>query len=38
MQHLPEEFKKKAKITIQEGKNIANTCLKSALDAADSAS
>ena len=32
---LSDEFKKKLKVAMQEGRDIANTCLKSALDAAD---
>ena len=35
---LPEDLKKKLKVTIQECRDIANASLKSALDAADTAS
>lgn len=38
MNKLPDEDKKRAKPIIQERRNIANTCLKSALDATDTAS
>lgn len=37
MKHPPEQYKKRAKALAEEGKDIANKCLKSALDAADTA-
>ncbi|XP_078512718.1 uncharacterized protein LOC144772342 isoform X2 [Lissotriton helveticus] len=38
IKHLPKQYKKKAANLAEAGKNIANTCLKSSLEAADTAS
>ncbi|XP_078535634.1 uncharacterized protein LOC144822021 [Lissotriton helveticus] len=38
MRHLPDKYKDRANKLIQEGKNITNTSIRCALDAADTAS
>lgn len=38
LKHLPEQYQQRTTHLVEEGKNMANTCLKSALDAADTSS
>lgn len=38
MKYLPEQYQKRGAHLVEDGKNIANTCLKSALDAAETSS
>lgn len=38
LMHLPEQYQKRANHLVEEGKNMANVCIKSALDAAETSS